>query len=397
MTAYIGFDPTADSLHLGHLLLLCTLRRLQFAGHRPIAVAGGGTGLIGDPRGDGDERLMLEVEQMRANLVGIRAQIERFLDFSATREGPALLLDNSEWLTELKLVGFLRDIGKHFSVNEMIKRDSVAARLERPEHGISYTEFSYMLLQAFDYLHLFDSHECRLQLGGSDQYGNILMGVELVRKVRRAEVYGLTTPLVLKADGTKFGKSEEGNVWLDGGRTSPYLLYQFLLRTEDAVVTNYLRYFTFLDHESIEGLDEACTERPERHEAQRALAREVCSMVHGEDETSRAQRTTEALYSQKVASLDEASLLDVFSEAPSSTMARTCLDGEAASLVEVLTATGLAKSKGAARTLMTQGGVYLNDQRVSDVEARLAHGDLLFDRYVVLRRGKQDYHLVSFE
>lgn len=397
ITAYIGFDPTSDSLHVGSLLQLCVLRRLQLAGHRPIAVAGGGTGLIGDPGGKTDERPLLDERQLSANLEGIHKQLETFLDFSAHGTQSALLLDNSRWLCELGLVEFLRDVAKYASVNEMIKRESVVTRLERPEYGISFTEFSYMLLQAYDFLHLFDKYDCRLQLGGSDQYGNILMGVELVRKVRHEQVYGLTSPLVLKADGTKFGKSESGTVWLDAERTSPYQLYQFFFRTEDAVVSEYLRYFTFLDHDTIRQLDEARARHPERREAQRALAREVSTLVHGEAETRRAEQAAEALFSQKVASLDEDGLLLVFSEAPSAVLQRSELDGDGSALVDVMTRSGLLNSKTAARTLIAQGGAYVNDERATDPEARVRHEDLLFDRYVVLRRGKQDYLLVRFE
>jgi len=397
ITGYIGFDPTADSLHVGHLLPMCMLRRLQLAGHRPIAVAGGGTGLIGDPGGKSEERPLLDEEELRANLGSIRHQLERFLDFSDEQSSPALLVDNGEWLAQIGLLEFLRDIGRHFSVNEMIRRESVLSRLERAEQGISFTEFSYMLLQAYDFLHLFDAFDCRLQLGGSDQYGNILMGVELVRKVRRHEVYGLTSPLVLKADGTKFGKTESGAVWLDPRRTSPYQFYQFFLRTEDAVVPDYLRYFTFLGHEEIEALDEAHLAHPERREAQRELARQVCALVHGESEAERAEQAAEALYSAGISSLDERTLLEVCAEAPTTTLPRGLVEGEGPGVVDVLVRTGLAGSKGNARTLVSQGGVYLNNLRVPDVDARVRREDLLFGRYALLRRGKQDYHLLRFE
>jgi tyrosyl-tRNA synthetase len=396
ITGYIGFDPSSDSLHVGSLIQLCTLRRLQLAGHRPIAVAGGGTGMIGDPGGKTEERVLLDEETLRSNVEAVTPQIGRFLDFSPGSASTAVLVDNSQWLTEVGLIEFLRDIGKHFSVNEMIRRDSVVTRLERPEHGISFTEFSYMLLQAYDYLHLFDEYDCRLQIGGSDQYGNILMGIELVRKLRRQVAYGLTTPLLLKPDGTKFGKTESGNVWLDAKRTSPYQLYQFFFRTEDSVVGDYLRYFTFLDHDSIRALDHSTDQDPSRREAQRALAREVCTLVHGEQESVRAERAAAALYSQKVASLDEQSLLDVLSEAPSTNLPRTALEEGGVSLVDLFQATGLCSSKAAARKLVSQGGAYLNDQRQDNVDAQVGRDELLFDRYVVLRRGKQDYHLLSF-
>jgi len=397
LTAYIGFDPTADSLHVGHLLQVLMLRRLQKAGHRPIALAGGGTGAIGDPGGKTEERPLLSDEELAVNLAGMRAQLERLVDFGdGAGRTRALLLDNGAWLNELKALEFLRDVGKHFSVNQMMAKESVRARLERPDQGISFTEFSYMLLQAYDYLHLFDHFGCRLQVGASDQWGNITMGVELIRRARRQEVFGLTTPLVLKADGTKFGKTESGTVWLDASRTSPFQLYQFFFRAEDGVVGAYLRYFTFLDHDTIRGLDEATASHPERREAQRMLARQVCTLVHGEAEAGRAESASTALYSGTLASLDQDMLLEVRRDTPTSTRTRAALDGGGLGLVEALVETGLATSKREARTLVTQGGVYVNDNRVQDSEARLGRPDLLFDRLLVLRKGR-DYHLVSFE
>ena len=393
VTAYIGFDPTADSLHVGSLLQLCLLRRLQLAGHRPIAVAGGGTGMIGDPGGKSEERPLLDDEHLRANLAGIRDQLARFVDLS---DGRALLVDNGAWLRDLSLVTFLRDIGKHFTVNDMARKESVRARLQRPDQGISYTEFSYMLLQAYDFLHLYDEHGCELQLGGSDQYGNITMGVELVRKMRGAEVHGLTSPLVVKSDGTKFGKTEQGTVWLDPRRTSPFGFYQFFVRSEDAVVGSYLRFFTFLEHEEILELDQATAEHPEERRAQRALARAVCTVVHGEAETARAEQAAAALYSEEIAGLDEQTLLEVCAEAPSTAIGRGELEF-GLPVVDVLVRSGLVGSKRQARTTVEQGGAYLNNRRVADSEAVVRPDDLLFGRYVVLRRGRRDYHLVRFE
>ncbi len=297
LTAYSGFDPTADSLHVGHLMQLCTLRRLQRGGHRPIALAGGGTGFIGDPGGKAEERSLLSAEELRANTEAIRSQLEAFLDFEggdpSTR---ATLVDNADWLGDLRVLEFLRQVGKHFTVNQMVAKDSVRSRLSVPGRSISYTEFSYMLLQATDFLHLFDEFGCRLQVGGSDQWGNITMGVDLVRRMRHEEVWGLTTPLVVKADGTKFGKTESDTVWLDPARTSPYQLYQFFLRSEDAVVGSFLRYFTDLPHEAITELDEATASHPDRREAQRQLARQVCTLVHGAASTAKAERTAAALF-----------------------------------------------------------------------------------------------------
>ena len=396
LTAYIGFDPTADSLHIGSLLQLCNLRRLQLAGHRPIALAGGATGVIGDPGGKSEERQLLSKQDLAANLAGIGPQLERFLDFSEAA-GPtrALLLDNADWLGQLGLVEFLRDIGKHFTVNQMVAKESVRARLDRPDQGISYTEFSYMLLQAYDFFQLFEAHDCRLQLGGSDQWGNITMGIELIRKMRRTEVFGLTSPLLLQADGSKFGKTESGTIWLDARRTSPFQLYQFFLRTDDATVGTVLRFLTFLDHDTIRTLDANTAEHPERREAQRALAHEVCTLVHGETETLRAKAAAVALYSEEISTLDEATLLEVCADAPTTVLERGAL--KEMSLVDALVDTGLVKSKSQARTTITQGGAYVNNRRVDDSDARLGPDDLLFGRYLVLRRGRRDYHLLRFE
>jgi tyrosyl-tRNA synthetase len=393
LTGYSGFDPTADSLHVGHMLQLCNLSRLQRAGHRPIAVAGGATGLVGDPGGKNEERNLLSTEQVEANLEGVRPQLEQFLDFGGPKG--AVLVNNAEWLQPVTLFDFLRDVGKHFTVNQMVQKDSVRSRLEREGAGISYTEFSYMLLQAADFLHLFDAYGCRLQLGGSDQWGNITAGIELIRKTRQETAWGLTTPLVLKADGTKFGKTEAGTVWLDARRTSPYQLYQFFLRTEDEVVGAYLRFFTFLPHERILELDQSTAEHPGRREAQRALAHEVVELVHGTTATTRAEEAAAALFRGQVAELDESDLLDVLADVPSTTLERARLDSGVL-LVDLLAETGLVPSKSRGRTAVEQGGAYVNDQRETDVGRLIASGDLLFDGYVVLRRGKSDYHFVHF-
>jgi tyrosyl-tRNA synthetase len=395
LTAYTGFDPTADSLHVGHLLQMCNLRRLQQAGHQPIAVAGGGTGLIGDPGGKSEERALLSEEMLEANLVGIRGQLARFVEFgSGDHGGHALLVNNADWLRPLALFDFLRDVGKHFTVNQMVAKDSVKSRLERVDRGISYTEFSYMLLQAYDFLHLFDAFGCRLQLGGSDQWGNITMGIDLVRKVRHEEVWGLTTPLIVKADGTKFGKTETGTVWLDADRTSSYQLYQFFLRSEDAVVGSYLRYFTLLPHGRILELDRATAQHPERREAQRELAREVCTLVHGPSEAARAEAAAAALFGEQVTELDERTLLDVFADAPSTPIARSRLDDGQLLLVDLLFDTGLEASKTRARATVEAGGAYVNNRRERDLGRSIGPADLVAGRYVVLRRGKRDYHLV---
>ena len=394
---YVGFDPSTDSLHIGNLLQLCTLRRLQAYGHRPIAVAGSGTGLIGDPGGKDEERPLLSREQLAANLEGIREQLGRFLDFSPSAgEASALLLDNGDWLGSLTLIDFLRDVGKHFTINQIVAKESVRSRFERPDQGISYTEFSYMLLQAYDFLHLFDEQGCRVQMGGSDQWGNITVGVDLIRRVRAETAFAMTTPLVTRPDGTKFGKSESDALYLDARRTSPFRLYQYLLRSEDSIVGAYLRYFTFLDHEQILALDEETKEHPERRAAQRALAREVVALVHGAEETGRAERAAEALYTEDVATLDEATLLEVFSDAPSSTRARSELSGDGLDVVEALVSSGLVKSKSAARTAVAQGGAYVNNRRMVP-GGRISDSDLIAGRYVLLQRGRRELHLLRFE
>ncbi len=401
MTAYIGFDPSASSLGVGNLLQLCLLRRLQEAGHRPIALAGSGTGFIGDPGGKSDERNLLGPEELAANLEGIRAQMARFFDFGPKAgKNRAVLLENAPWLRSLDLLSFLRDVGKHVSVNEMVRKESVRSRIERAGEGISYTEFSYMLLQGYDFIRLHLDEGCDLQLGGSDQWGNISLGVELVGKVTGDRVYGLTTPLVTKPDGTKFGKSEAGNVWLDPARTSPYRFYQFFLHTEDAKVGEYLRFFSFLPHEEIEALDAQTAAHPERRAAQRALAEAVCDLVHGPEETAKARRAAEALFGEDIASLDAETLLEVFDDAPSSTLARHALEAagpEATRLVEVLASSGLCGSKGEARRLIDSGGIYLNNTKVDSAERTLGTEDLLAGRFVLLRRGRRDYHLLRVE
>ncbi len=394
VTVYAGFDPTAPSLHLGHLIQALTLRRLQLAGNRPIALAGGGTGLIGDPSFKDTERPLLTMEQLEANLTGIREQLGRFLDFSdAAGESRALLLDNSAWLTTIPLTDFLRDVGKHFTVNQMIAKESVRSRLERTDTGLSFTEFSYSLLQAYDFLRLHFDQGCTVQIGGSDQWGNIVSGVELVRRVAGASAYGLTTPLLTKSDGSKFGKSEGGNenVWLDASLTSPFQLHQFLLNAEDAISGSLLRLFTFLSEEEILELDRATATAPEQRRAQRALAQSVVSLVHGEDAARSAERAGEALFHESIRDLDERTLLDVVGDAPSSTVGR---DELAAGIdaAPLLVRGELASSLGEARRFLDQGGVYVNNVRVEPgTSVSLEHA--LHGRYVVLRRGRRQSHL----
>ena len=388
LTLYYGCDPTADSLHIGHLLGLITLGRFQQAGHRPIALIGGGTGLVGDP--GSEERPLLTIEEVKANVVGLRDQVERFVDLKSGGE----LVDNLDWLGSVGLMEFLRDVGKYVTVNTMIAKDSVRRRLEEREQGISFTEFTYQLLQAYDFLQLFDRHDCRLQIGGSDQWGNITAGVDYIRRVRSEQVHALVWPLIT-IGGEKMGKTAGNAVWLDAKRTSPYHLYQFFFRTEDADVGGFLRTYTYLTREQIEQLDSATETRPEKREAQRTLAAEVTTMVHGEAETAKAQRVSELLFTEEVASLDEDTLLDVLGDAPSSTRPRGDLDGEGLSLVDAL-AEVLVRSKAAARTTISQGGAYVNNRREQDVERKLTRDDLIAGKYILLRRGKREQHLLGF-
>jgi tyrosyl-tRNA synthetase len=390
LTVYAGFDPSADSLHVGNLLQLCTLRRFQEAGHRPISLAGGGTGMIGDPGGKVDERQLLTLEMLESNLESVRPQLGQFLDM---REGQALLLNNADWLGSISTLEFLRDVGKHFTVNQMVAKESVKTRFEREGQGISYTEFSYMLLQAYDYLRLHVDHDCDLQIGGSDQWGNITMGVELIRKVCGDEVWGLTTPLILKPDGTKYGKSESGTVWLDPARTSPFAMYQFFVNTPDDQVGTLLRFLTFTDHKELEDLDAETAEHPERRGGQGALARAVVAMVHGTGEVARCEEASAALFSEEIAGLSEDMLLAVTEDAPATDVSRAAL-GDAVLLVDLLQQTGLAKSKSEARRTIEQGGAYVNNVRQSDPARALSVDDLLHDRYLILRKGRREVHVV---
>ena len=391
LVVYIGFDPTAGSLHVGHLQQLCLLRRLQAGGHQVIALVGGGTGMIGDPSGKSEERNLLSVEQLEANRSGIRAQIEGFLD--AGGQNPAVVADNYEWLAGARLLEFLRDVGKYFSVNEMVRKDSVRARLDGREQSLSFTEFSYMLLQAWDFVQLFDRYGCQLQLGGSDQWGNITEGIDLIRRLRGATAYGLTSPLVTKADGTKFGKTESGAVWLDPARTSVYAFYQFWLRTGDADAGGYLRRFTMLDHPQIEELESALAERPERREAQRALALEMTAMVHGRPEAERAERASAVLFTEGIAELDAATLEGALSDAPTTDVERPAVEA-GLDLLEALVSCGLATSRRDGRQLLSQGSVYVNGRRAGEGRV-LGPDDALHGRWIVLRRGKANQHVLA--
>ncbi|MCX5758658.1 MAG: tyrosine--tRNA ligase [Candidatus Hydrogenedentes bacterium] len=393
VTLYCGFDPTAESLHIGSLLPIMGLARFQRFGHKPIALVGGGTGLIGDPSGKTQERQLLTKEQVAVNLDGIRKQLERFLDFEGANAGT--MVNNGDWLCELPLVDFLRDIGKHFSVNVMLAKESVRQRVEDRDHGMSFTEFSYSLLQAYDFLHLSDASGCTLQVGGSDQWGNIVAGMDLIRRLRDRPAFGMTFPLVTKSDGSKFGKSESGNVWLDAARTSPYKFYQYWINQADADVPRWLRYFTFLPQEVIAEFDEQIACEPEKRGAQRGLAEEMTRLVHGETALANAIRASQAMFGGDLAGLDDATLEDVFSEVPSAEIPRAQLDANHP-LVDVLVAHRVFASKGEARRLIDNGGLYLNNVRVDEADARLTHQCLCGTRIAVVRKGKKNYHLLRF-
>ncbi|MCL4803030.1 MAG: tyrosine--tRNA ligase [Anaerolineae bacterium] len=393
ITLYNGFDPTADSLHVGHLVPMMQLARWQRFGHTPIALAGGGTGMIGDPGGRSTERNLLSLEVIDENVIHIKRQLAGILDFEV-KSNPAIVVNNADWLRRLSLVDFLRDTGKHFTVNYMMAKDSVKSRLDREDGGISFTEFSYMLLQAYDYLHLFDTKNCLLQTGGSDQWGNILTGVELIRRTRGQRAHALVYPLITRADGSKFGKTAAGtSVWLSPDRTSPYRFYQFWYNTDDADALTYLKYFTWLDQTRIAELEHLLFEQPERREAQRTLARELTRMVHGETALARAEQASQALFGGDIAGLDAADIEDIFAEVPSSELAKDALS-EGVAVVDLLVSSGLASSKADARRAIQGGGIYLNNERVGDAAQTAGTPQAIDGRFLVLRKGRRQYHLI---
>ena len=393
ITAYVGFDPTADSLHVGHLIPLMALAWLQRAGHRPIALAGGGTGLIGDPSGKSRERNLITVEEVRRNVEGVRPQLAHFLDFDCG-ENSALLLNNYDWLSSHSFLEVLRDVGKYFSVNSLIAREYVRSRLEDPEKGISYTEFSYVLLQAMDFKHLYEAHGCRLQMGGNDQQGNLLAGSDYVRKSAGGEVFGLTQPLLLTASGTKFGKTEAGAVWLDPRRTSPYRFYQFWFNTDDRDVERLLKLFTFLPLDEIRDLMGKHAARPEERTAQRRLALEATRLVHGEGAALSVVKASSVLFDAEadLSDLTEETYAALREEVPFTDVK---MDLPAA-LLDVLTACGAFESRGEAKRAIRQGGVSLNGTRVSDEGAAVSREELGRGRYLFVRIGRKRFHLVAF-
>jgi tyrosyl-tRNA synthetase len=389
VTGYIGFDPTASSLHVGNLQVIIPLARMQRLGHRPIALVGGGTGLIGDPSGKTVERQLLTTDQVEANVAAIRRQLVRFLDFETTT-APATLVNNAEWLTKLTAIEFMRDVGKHFTVNAMLAKESVKRRIESAD-GITYTEFSYSLLQAYDFLELYDRHGCTLQMGGSDQWGNITAGMDLIRRVRGGKAHGLVLPLIAGASGTKFGKTEAGTIWLDPNRTTPYQFYQFWLNVEDADAGKYLRFFTFLDRDQISELEAAGEREPEKRHPQRALAREVTRLVHGDTAVADAEAAAQALFADRVSSLGAAQIEQMLGGVPSSTIA---LVAGGWLVTEFLTAAGVTKSKSEAQRLIKGGGIYVNDERVTDEKAQILPAQAIEGKLFVVRKGKREYFLV---
>jgi tyrosyl-tRNA synthetase len=392
ITIYAGFDPTADSLHLGTLIGLISLRRFQLAGHRTIALAGGATGMIGDPSGKSAERNLLSSEALEANIAGIEGQLHRLLDFDDAAN-PARLVNNVDWVRPVSVLDFLRDIGKHFSVNAMMAKDSVKMRMET---GISFTEFSYSLLQAFDFLHLYEKHGCVLQAGGADQWGNITAGIDLIRRKHETTVCGLTWPLLTKTDGTKFGKTEGGAVWLSPEKTSVYRFYQFLVQVEDAQVIQLLKYFTFLPQADIAAIEEQHKSAPERRDAHRKLALELTTLVHGAQAAHDAIRASEILFGGSLEGITESQFGEVIAEVPNSDQPRASLGQPAATLTDLLVATSLSPSKSQARKDVEAGGVYVNNIRATDAKLVLGTEHLLFGTYILLRKGKRNYALLRF-
>jgi tyrosyl-tRNA synthetase len=394
LTLYAGFDPTADSLHVGSLVPLIGLRRFQLQGHHSMAIAGGATGAIGDPSGKTQERQLLSGETLSANIAKVKEQLKMLLDFE-TKTNPARLLDNAAWTKSVSYLDFLRDIGKHFSVNQMIAKESIRARMEDREVGISYTEFSYMLLQAFDFYVLCRDHNCELQIGGSDQWGNITAGMDLCRKKLGRSVFGLTLPLITKADGTKFGKTEAGTVWLDPKRTSVYRFYQFWIQTDDRDVTRYLKYFTFLPQEEIAALEKQHAENPGARAAHTALAKAVTDLVHGASATAEAVRASEILFGGDLAGVSESTFNEIVGEVPTKEIDKNQLDGAGRPLVEILIHSGLCPSKGQARKDIEGGGVYVNNRREGNFQRAMTSNDLLFGKHLLLRKGKRNYVVVT--
>jgi len=390
LSAYVGFDPSADSLHLGHLVPAMLLAHLQRHGHRPIMVIGGGTGMIGDPSGRSRERELLTLEQIEHNSRCIKAQLEKYVSFSG--KNAAVMVNNYDWLSKFSMLNWLRDVGKYFTINYMLAKDSVRMRLEDREQGISYTEFTYMLLQSYDFYHLREHYDCRLQCGGSDQWGNITAGIEFIRKVTGKDAYGLTLPLITTTSGEKFGKSEGNAVFLDPARTSPWSYYQYWVRANDADAVHYLNLFTFLPAAEIAGLAEEIRQHPEKREAQKRLAREATALVHGAEKTAKLERAAEILYNERVTEIDTETLAMVFQDAPVAEIGRSSLE-KGMPLADFMAENKITASKGEAKKLLASGAVYINNLRAA-ADGRLESASQLKKNLILFRKGKKDYWLI---
>jgi tyrosyl-tRNA synthetase len=394
ITLYCGFDPTADSLHIGNLVPLIALRRFQLLGHHPIAVAGGATGSIGDPSWKAQERPLLTKEVLNHNIASVKVQLAKLLDFE-TQKNPARLMDNASWIQNISYLDFLRDIGKHFSVNQMVAKESIRARMEDREAGISYTEFSYMLIQAFDFHVLARDFNCELQIGGSDQWGNITPGIELCRKKLGKQVFGLTLPLITNADGTKFGKTEAGAIWLDPKKTSVYKFYQFWINAADADVIRYLKFFTFFSQEDILGFERLHNVNPAVRDAQTQLALAVTKMVHDYDSAMNAAVASSVLFGGSIGDITEASFNFIVGEVPTKEIEKSKLDGAGIPLVELSIIAGLCPSKGQAKKDIESGAIYIQNNREASIARAVTSNDLLFGKHILLRKGKKNYVVVT--
>ncbi len=406
ITLYCGFDPTSDSLHVGSLLPILTLKRFQLAGHTPIFLLGGATGMIGDPSGKSSERNLQTPEQVAHNLNGIQKVASQFLDFSAALPNAAKIMNNADFYQGMDVLTFLREVGKHFTVNHMVAKDSVRSRMEDRDHGISYTEFSYMLLQGYDYYHLYQKYGCTLQIGASDQWGNITAGTDLIRKktattsadsASAPAAFGLTHPLITRSDGLKFGKSEKGAVWLSADKTSPYQFYQFFISSPDDRVIQWLKFLTFVSLEEIDAIEQELKTAPEKKTAQIKLAQELTRMVHGPEALARAEAATHALFGAEIKNLDLKTLQEVFADAPTLRKPKSTLEASGLALIDVLVESGLFQSKGAARKEIPAGGVYINNERVTDVAFTLNPSHLIAGAAIVIRKGKKNYQFLHFE
>jgi len=398
VSAYVGIDPTADSLHIGHLVSVMILKHFQLSGHKPILVVGGATGMIGDPSGKSEERNLLDEKTLRKNQEGIKKQLQKFLDFSENKPNWAEIVNNYDWMKDFSFLSFIRDIGKHITVNYMMAKDSVKKRMSSDaKTGMSFTEFSYQLVQATDFWHLYRTKNCRLQFGGSDQWGNITTGIELIRRKENGNAHGITCPLITKSDGKKFGKTETGNIWLDPKRTSPYKFYQFWLNVSDTDAEKYIKIFTLLKKQEIEALIKEHQAAPERRLLQKKLAEEVTIMVHSKEDLQAAQEASAILFSKKsgeiLAKIDEQTLLDVFDGVPHFFINKSQI-ANPVNVVELITDIGIEKSKGELRRLIKGNGISLNKEKISSTEQTISQQDLICDKYLLIQKGKKNYFLI---